>query len=64
MHLFTLKGKYILSLPINNLANKNPNKRDELLKDLQKWLKDTKAPQPTKITAANKPKQGSLGGEE
>ena len=26
MHLFTLKGKYILSLPINNLANKKYKK--------------------------------------
>ncbi|MBK0384048.1 sulfatase [Pedobacter sp. SD-b] len=48
----------------DNLANKNPKMRDELLKDLLAWLKHTKAPLPTKITATNKPVQGSINDNE
>ncbi|WP_017259840.1 sulfatase [Pedobacter arcticus] len=48
----------------NNLASKNPKMRDELLKDLLTWLKDTKAPLPTKITATNKPMQGSVSDDD
>jgi hypothetical protein len=31
----------------NNLAQINTGKRDELLKELMDWIKDTKAPVPT-----------------
>ncbi|MEJ7778972.1 MAG: sulfatase [Daejeonella sp.] len=39
----------------NNLTNTNTIKRDELLNDLLTWMKVTKAPMPTLITAKNKP---------
>lgn len=38
-----------------NLAQINIAKRDELLNDLLKWMKEKKAPMPTPITATNKP---------
>ncbi|WP_316828825.1 sulfatase [Pedobacter miscanthi] len=46
-----------------NLANTNQTKRDELLADLLCWMEKTKAPLPTKITATNKPVQGTVGAE-
>lgn len=46
-----------------DLANSNAVKRDELLADLLSWMKKTKTPLPTKITATNKPVQGTVGGE-
>ncbi|RBQ03081.1 sulfatase [Pedobacter miscanthi] len=46
-----------------NLAGTNLAKRDELLADLLSWMEKTKAPLPTKITATNKPVQGTVGGE-
>jgi arylsulfatase A-like enzyme len=47
----------------NNIANSNVAKRDELLAELLSWMKKTKAPLPTKITATNKPVQGDVRGE-
>lgn len=47
----------------NNLADADLKKRDELLDDLLSWMKKTKAPLPTKITATNKPVEGSVAGE-
>lgn len=47
----------------NNLAGSDIKKRDELLADLLSWMQKTKAPLPTKITATNKPVQGSVSGE-
>lgn len=38
-----------------NLSPINTAKRDELLNDLLKWMKEKKAPMPTPITATNKP---------
>ncbi|MCX2473783.1 sulfatase [Pedobacter sp. MC2016-05] len=46
-----------------NLASTNRAKRDELLADLLNWMEATKAPLPSKITANNKPVQGTVGGE-
>lgn len=46
-----------------NLANTSQAKRDELLADLLSWMEKTKAPLPTKITATNKPVQGTVSGE-
>lgn len=47
----------------DNLAAADPKKRDELLADLLNWMDKTKAPLPTKITATNKPVEGSVAGE-
>jgi arylsulfatase A-like enzyme len=47
----------------HNLAGFNQKKRDELLEDLLNWMKKTQAPLPTKITATNKPVEGSVAGE-
>lgn len=43
----------------NNVANSNPQKRDELLNDLLAWMKKTKAPMPIPIDATHKPVAGS-----
>lgn len=55
IHLFTLKGKYILSLPINNLANKkykklsggnaNNEKRELQNSNIQNIINDPPQPQ-------------------
>lgn len=48
-----------------NLANTNIQKKDELLTDLLKWMKTTKAPMPSMITETHKPvlNEGGGGGE-
>ncbi|MCX6327228.1 MAG: sulfatase [Bacteroidia bacterium] len=48
-----------------SLANVNIQKRNELLADLLKWMKKTKAPMPTLITKTHKPilNEGDNGGE-
>jgi arylsulfatase A-like enzyme len=47
----------------NNVANSNPQKRDELLNDLLAWMKKTNAPMPIPIDATHKPVAGSDEGE-
>jgi arylsulfatase A-like enzyme len=41
-----------------NIANEQPKKRDELLKDVLAWLKKTNAPMPHPIDATHKPVEG------
>ncbi|MDR2275310.1 MAG: sulfatase [Sphingobacterium sp.] len=47
-----------------DLANTDVQKRNELLRDLLKWIAECKAPLPTRITATNKPIQGTVSGEK
>lgn len=43
-----------------DLANTNVQKRKQLLRDLLKWIAECKAPLSIRITATNKPIQGTL----